>query len=149
MNILEHYKPMISPKEKNFEELHHWLEVKVDIEEIPLSAFTTAFIKHLDFNAENAITNAAQLKAADFIFTAYKLLPTKKNETYNAKLNGKKEKFIYVILEEKTGYILTNNAKLHLELTIEKGISQNDYDHDTARLMEYISCIEHLEKKEY
>ncbi len=150
--LLLRYKPAITPCKKTFEETQIWLKSKYDVEEISLSEFTSAFIKHMKFNALHAITNKTlQLRFDTFKFVAYKLLETEKNKSYNSILftNGFTEKFVYIILEQETGYNLANHSKIQLELTIAQGISQYDYDNNTDVLLNYISCIDRLDKKEY
>lgn len=90
-----------------------------------------------------------QLSVGDFLFVAYKALHTEKNRDYNSILQNTNEKFVHVVFEKKTGYILTNNSKLHLELSIFKGVTQYDYDNNTDRLLEYVTCIDMLKKHEY
>ncbi|MDR1615639.1 MAG: hypothetical protein LBR98_01265 [Syntrophomonadaceae bacterium] len=152
-SLLAQYKPKISPGLKSAEVLQQSLKRCLDIERIPLTVFSESFIQHLYYNALHAITNKdAQLTSDEFSFIAYKLLRSEKNKEYIANINehgGTGEKFIYVIFEEKTGYVLVNNGKLHLEITIEFGVSQYDYDNNTERLLHYIGCVERLAKKEY
>jgi hypothetical protein len=149
--LLLKYKSAIIPQ-KTFEEIQIWLKNKYDVEEISLSEFTSTFIKHMKFNALHAITNKTQqLTPDDFKFVAYKLLDTEKNKFYNNILfiDGFTEKIVYIILERKTGYNLVNHSKIQLELTIAQGISQYDYENDTDVLLNYISCMDRLDKKEY
>lgn len=149
-NIIAFYKSQIIPQYKDIVALRSWLNKHLDIEEVPLTEFSNSFIKQLNFSATNAITNKElKLKAEQFQFVSYRLLPTDKNYVYNAVLSKTREKYIYVIIERNTGYISTNNAQLHLELTIEQGVSQYDYDNNTDMLLYYITCVDRLHKKEY
>ena len=77
------------------------------------------------------------------------MLPTEKNRAYNAALKSTGEKYIYVIFERNTGYISTNSAQLQLELSVEQGVSQYDYDNDTDMFLYYITCLDRLKKEEY
>lgn len=149
-NLIALYKPQIIPQQKNILELHGWLSSHFNIEEFPLTEFSNSFIKQLYFSVANAITNEKlRLKAEQFQFVSYRLLPTDKNCVYNAVLHKIGEKYIYVIFEKNTGYISTNNAQLHLELSVEQGVSQYDYDNNTDIFLYYITCIDRLQKKEY
>lgn len=56
---------------------------------------------------------------------------------------------IYAIMEEKTGYIGGNCNKLVLDLMIERGIKNSDYNNNTMKLIEYLSRIEALENGWY
>jgi len=149
-NLLAHYKPTITPQYKSVEDMQKWLESHLDVEEISLTEFSDAFIEHLNYNSTNAITNSdLQLTAEDFLFVAYRIMHTEKNKEYNADLQKTNDNYIHVIFEKKTECFFTNNSKLFLELSIEQGISQYDYENDTIRLLHYVSCIDRLAKFEY
>ena len=141
--FIRNYKSQIIPGYKSFEETLKWLSEKVDIIEIPLSSFTNFFLESQKFNAVNAITNNnLHLSSEDFEFIAYKLLSTSKNEAYNKKL-------VYILFELRTGYVISNSAKLQLEIVIQQGIGQYDYENNTEYLLYYISCLDRLKNKEY
>lgn len=151
-DILERYKPKECPGRKSFEELQNWIKSRLDIQEIAIQEFSKPFIQHLYFNAFHALTNQRlRLNYDDFSFVAYKLLFTERNEAYNEdffrRANG--EEFIYIVLEKRTGYILCNNNQLFLQLKIEQGIAQDEFDSGGPALLEYVSCIAFLDQKEY
>lgn len=149
-NLIALYKPQIIPQHKDVSDLCSWLNSHLDIEEFPFTEFSNSFINQLNFSAVNAITNQKlKLTAEQFQFVSYRLLPTEKNRVYNASLGNTGEKYIYVIFERNTGYISTNNALLQLELSVEQGVSQYDYDNNTDIFLYYITCLERLKKKEY
>lgn len=149
-NLLATYKTQIIPRRKDFFELQNWIVQNLDVEEMPLTDFSNAFIKQLILSAKNAITNSeCQLSESQFQFISYRLKKTAKNCIYNADLRNSGNTFIYIIVERNTGFISTNNAKLHLELTVEQGISQIDYDSNSDYLLYYVRCIERLLKNEY
>ena len=146
--VISNENSQVSPGFKSFEETLKWLSEKVDIIEIPLSSFTNFFLESQKFNAINAITNNnLHLSSEDFEFIAYKLLSTSKNEAYNEKLED--EKFVYILFELRTRYVISNSAKLQLEIVIQQGIGQYDYENNTEYLLYYISCIDRLKNKEY
>ena len=129
--FIRNYKSQIIPGFKSFEETLKWLSEKVDIIEIPLSSFTNFFLESQKFNAINAITNNnLHLSSEDFGFIA----------------DGK---FVYILFELRTRYVISNSAKLQLEIVIQQGIGQYDYENNTEYLLYYISCIDRLKNKEY
>jgi len=151
-NLIEQYKAEIIPVRKSFDEMLHLIASKADVEKIHISDFTDAFVKSLYFNARNAITNnSMQLSVDDFEFCAYSLMKSPKNNAYwnSIACVDPSENSIYIVLEKKTGFILTNHSKLHLELVIAQGISPYDYENDTDMLVFYLSCIDRLAKHEY
>ena len=144
------YKPQVITQHKDISDLCSWLIGHLDIEEFPFTEFSNSFINQLNFSAVNAITNQKlKLTAEQFQFVSYRLLPTEKNRAYNAALKSTGEKYIYVIFERNTGYISTNSAQLQLELSVEQGVSQYDYDNDTDMFLYYITCLDRLKKEEY
>lgn len=148
--LISLYKPQITPKQKSISELYAWLNNHLDIDELPLSEFSDSFLKQLKLSATKAITNAElNLTAEQLQFVSYRLLPSERNSTYNEVLCESNAKFTYVIFEKNTGYISTNNSQLLLELSVEQGISQYDYDNTTSRFLYYITCVDRLAKKEY
>lgn len=148
--LISLYKPQIKPKQKSISELYAWLNNHLDIDEFPLTEFSNSFVKQLKLSAAKAITNAElNLAVEQLQFVAYRLLLSEKNSAYNEVLCESKAKFIYVIFEKRTGYISTNNSQLLLELSVEQGISQYDYDNTTSRFLYYITCVDRLAKKEY
>lgn len=65
------------------------------------------------------------------------------------RMKGYEDNRIYAIMEEKTGYIGGNCNKLVLDLIIERGVKNSDYDNNTTGLLEYLSRIEALENGWY
>ena len=64
-NLIALYKPQIIPQQKSISDLQTWLQKRFDVEKIPLSEFSDAFLKQLTFSATNAITNSKLKIAAD------------------------------------------------------------------------------------
>ena len=105
--------------------------------------FSAYFVKSLYFNAFHAITNyVPALKPEDFCFVAYKLLDSARNTAYNQVQMGIKEKFVYFILERKTGYIMCNSPQLFWEGMVKRGIGPEEYETEPAFLMYYLDCVE-------
>ena len=52
------------------------------------------------------------------------------------------ENHIYVFIDKESGFFETPNFELSYELTLEKGVSQEDYDHDTLVLLDALACID-------
>lgn len=49
---------------------------------------------------------------------------------------------IYVVYEEQTGYFYCNSSMLHLEITMARGISEEDVAHKTEKYREYIALMQ-------
>ena len=82
-------------------------------------------------------------------FCAYKLLRTEKNQSYNKALNAVHGPFVYVVLEEETGYICSNSAKLYLQLRIEQGVSAEDRKQKSLLYRDYMGCVKAFQNGEY
>ncbi|MDL2235961.1 hypothetical protein LJC07_07460 [Christensenellaceae bacterium OttesenSCG-928-L17] len=147
-DLLKKYKPAIKPNKKTVAELIRWLGVHYDIIALPLSEFSNAFHSELNNNVKNSIANyPLQLTNEEFDFVAYKLPETEKNIQRGIKRDWHER--VYVIFEKKTGYLSCNNARVFLELRIEQGVGQADYDNNSIFLKDYINCMEHMRKEEY
>ena len=142
--------PKLSIHDRDFNALITWLKTKVDVIQINLDTFSTTFIKHLELNAYNAITNKrSSLSTKEFSFIAYKILNTSKSNTYIQKASVCGEPFYYVIFERETGYILSNVSKLYLELVIEQGIDEQYYNEKAEYFAFYTNCIRAYNAQEY
>ena len=135
---------------KTVQELKKWLAGEADVESISLSEFTGLFRRLLVYNVKNALYNRTrQVKENEMKFCAYKLLRTEKNQPYNKALNAVHEPFVYVVLEEETGYICSNSAKLYLQLRIEQGVSAEDRKQKSLLYRDYMGCVKAFQNGEY
>lgn len=126
---------------KDFIQFVNWLQKKVVVKQVDLSTFSASFVEHLVCNAINSITNLeirANRDELDFI--CYRLENVAHNEAYNDVLKITHERFVYVIFEKKTGYILSNSGKLQLESVIAWGVTQKDKDTNSIYMKYYIDC---------
>ena len=132
---------IVCPKKK-MEDLLIWLRNSVDVTEIDSSYFSKSFRDHLKHNAVHAVSNYRLQVSEDAMkFAYFKLEQTAKNEEYNRILNNTNEPFVYVVFEEKTGYILSNNEQLFFSLIIEQGVNQEDIDSNSFYFMFYRDCL--------
>ena len=76
----------------------------------------------------------------DFSFKCFTVTKNEKSRIYYADM--KPEETIYVIFEEKTGYIESNRNILFLELFIEKGIDDMDLSSANDYCKSYFSYLE-------
>lgn len=84
-----------------------------DAKEVPISAFSHSLDRMLRFNCFHSVDNRPRRSMDDFVFTAYLLPRTPRNEElYERPWNGKKPH--YVVLEQLLGAVDTSCAKLSL-----------------------------------
>ena len=99
------------------------------------------------------IPKESNLTTDDLNFVTYKILKNPKSNSYYqynyAHLSVQGDDFIFVIFETRTGVIHCNSSKLMLELHIEQGISQFDYDNETILLIDYLSSLDQYSNGEY
>ncbi len=144
------YKPMIIPQKVDSAILQNWLRKYIAVEPIPMSEFTNAYRKSVQFNLHNMMKRKGlSIPDSALEYSAYRLLDTEANREYNEMLTATHEKFVHVIFEEKTNYIDSNSAKLFTELDIVRGVSAYDYENNTLDLISYISRIDQYLKHEY
>lgn len=131
------FDQIISPK-KEISELVEWLRERVDVTENSLSDFPKYYASRIPYNAIHCLQNQ-EIKAGpdDLEFLCYRLEKTPRNEAYNQVLPAIHQEFIYVVMEKKTGYILSNSNKLFLELSLLQGVTQEDIDNDTLYMKAY------------
>lgn len=116
------FDEVVTPQ-KDVNQLSAWLHEHAVVTPISLSAFSKSFIEHLAYNAVNAITNQrVQADQNELEFVCYKLEKVADNKKYNYALRTSHGSFVYVIFEKKTGYILSNSSRLHLELVLAKAL---------------------------
>lgn len=151
-NMVSKLKHSVISGKKTPSDLADWIKTKFDVKLISFSKFSDAFFSSIKFNALHAITNKYLcLSEGDFEFVLYQIIENEKSNVYydSFDLRNAGEEFIFIILERKTGYVFTNHNKLQLELVMEQGISQYDYDNETDVFVNYLSCIDRINKGEY
>jgi len=148
------YKHKITPGEKSVEELIEHLKHKVDIVEIATTELRKSILQHIIYNVINCIRNQQNLSADELNILAYKLIKNGKSNSYYqcnyAHISDDEEDdIIYVVIETKTGAIHSNSSKLLLELFVEQGISQYDYDNETLIFDAYLGYLDWYSNEEY
>ena len=131
-----------------FEDYQRFILEHYDAEEVPISAFSHSLDRMLRFNCFHSVDNRPRRSMGDFVFTAYLLPRTPRNEElYERSWNGKKPH--YVVLEQLLGVVDTSCAKLPLLMRIAMGITREDYESKSLRYKFYLRSVEALEKGEY
>ena len=114
----------------------------------PISAFFNSLDRMLRFNCFHSVNNRPRRSIDDFVFTAYLLPRTPRNEElYERPWNGKKPH--YVVPEQLLGAVDTSCSKLSLLIRIAMGITRRDYESKSLRYKIYLSSVEAPEKSEY
>ena len=156
--LINKYKPLVQPgNKKTIPELCDFLERNMSAIKI-------------NFNLINKLTRKIMLKSINYYikvnnqclplsklqFIAYKIPRNGAGALYYNYsyipiiVEGHDNDSIYVVFEKHLeDYIYCNCNKLFLDLTITRGISVYDYDHNTSRLIEYLSRIEANENQWY
>ena len=131
-----------------FSDYQRFILEHYDAEEVPISAFSHSLDRMLRFNCFHSVDNRPRRSMDDFVFTAYLLPRTPRNEElYERPWNGKKPH--YVVLEQLLGVVDTSCAKLSLLMHIAMGITREDFESKSARYKIYLRSVEALEKGEY
>lgn len=162
--LKEKYKNLISLTEKCVEDIMRDLKLKWCIEEIDVHKVSPNIfglmicnIKCEDSSYENdeydlldCIRNFEEIcEREEYNFSMYKILNCSENKMfYNKYTVPDGEKFIYVVFEHKTGSIYSNCSILSMELTVEKGVSKQDYDNNTNKFIKYIGAVDNLKREE-
>lgn len=151
--VLKKYEYKITPGEKSVEELIDFLKGKVDIAESAITELFKSIFEHIIQNAVHGILNQKNLTANELNFIVYKVLKNNRSNSYYQShvriVDHCEDATIYVVFEKRTGSIYSNNNKLFLELSIERGVSQYDFDNDTSLLKGYLFYVDSYFKGEY
>lgn len=143
--MMEEFKQIVSPQ-KSIDDLVGWLRRKTTVTKIDFSCFSKSLITMISNNAVNAITNQkTKANKEDLEFVCFKVEDSK----YKLILDVTHEEFIYVIIERKTGYILSNCNELYFELVLTRGVTQEDIDSHTMYMQYYLHCLRAYQGKEY
>ncbi|MCL6479491.1 MAG: hypothetical protein K6T65_13985 [Peptococcaceae bacterium] len=151
--LIVKYKHKIIPGEKNVDELIEYLKRKVDIVEISATELVNPILQFITYNVVHCIRNKQlKLTADELNFIAYKLIRNDKSTSYYQNdyvhVGEQEDDIIFVVLETKTGSIYSNSNKLQLELFVEQGVSQYDYDNETLMLVSYLSYLDRYSNEE-
>lgn len=153
--LLKKYKSKIIPGEKSIQELIDFLKQKADITEISATDLEKSIMWHIMFNVIHSLRNQQfNLTADELDFAAYKLTKNAKNDLYYQSshthiYDDEEDDIIYVVFEIKTGCIHSNSNKLLLELFIEQGVSESDYQHQTIVLDAYLTYLDWYSNGQY
>lgn len=101
----------------------------------------------------NSVPKESKLTTDDLNFVAYKILKNPKSNSYYqydyAHFIVQGDDFIFVVFETTTGVIQSNSSKLMLELHIEQGVSQYDYDNETSLFINYLASLDQYANGDY
>lgn len=152
--LLKKYKHKIIPGEKNVDELIKYLKNKVNIVEISTTELVKPILQCITYNVVHCIRNEQlKLTADELNFVAHKLIRNDKSNSYYqydyVHIDEQEDDLIFVIFEMRTGNIYSNSNKLQLELFVEQGVSQYDYDNETLMLVSYLSYLDRYSNEEY
>jgi len=143
----------ITPGEKSVENLIDFLKGKVDIVETEITKLTKSIFKHIIQNVVHGNQNKENSTSNELDFIVYEVVKNNRSnsyyQSYIPKVDHSENVTIYVVFEKKTRGIYTNSNILFLELSIERGVSQYDYDNDTDLFKGYLFYLDSYSKGEY
>ena len=142
--------------EKDVSQLISFLKENGKFIEMPFNEINEVIFATMICKAEGAkdvvpyvLELESYIKSDKYSFLCYKFPKTAENDEFYKNYNKYNEDYIYVVFEEKSKQTFSNCMKLHLELDIEKGISQADFDNKSSRFYSYLSSLEFLKQKMY
>lgn len=120
-------------------DLLKWLKEKVDVREISFSDLRKGDALMITYNAKNCILNKDHLSVEQMKFHIFQVVPNEKSAVYYNEQPY--EEIIYVVLEEKTGYIYSGSNLLFLELEVKQGVSEEEYNTEG---LQFRSILAHI-----
>lgn len=154
-NLRKKYKHKITPGEKSIEELIEYLKHKTDIVEIATTVLPASYLHHMIYNVLHCLRNEElNISADELNFVIYKIIRNHKSNSYYQYdyahlLDFQEDDFIFVVFETRTGVIHCNSGKLMIELIIEQGVSQYDYDNETRLFNVYLAYLDQYSNGDY
>lgn len=131
--IIAENKHRIEPKKKTVEEVAQWLVNEVGAKEVPLSVIE-AQSNHPWFFLENIRLNYGELEKPDI--HAFVLARTDRTEKYFD--DEEWEKDIWVLMETESEWTeVCMSNQLIREITLQFGITQEDYDEESVDFLQY------------
>lgn len=138
---IKRFKGIIPIGPRDVSEQIEVLKTKVDIKELALNDLPCQLLKTAMYNATHCILNRnLNVLPEHMLFVAFQVIASKKSCLY-LDVNNLNECLIYVIFEKHTGYIMSNNNQLFLDMELARGVSQYEYDTEGE---EFRSLVSHL-----
>lgn len=131
------YKPLIKVQEYEPERLTDYMHSHYTCEDITEDYKTTFHYQVLMETLHN-YHNAAPEASPVFLRVTNdeKSMNLYKSEEFD------NENYVYVFIDKESGFFETPSFELAYELTMEAGVSQEDYDNDTLVLLDALARIE-------
>ena len=130
--LLKRYKHLIKIGSKPVPELIDYLKNKLTVQEISSKEFPNYYCDAIKSNAYYCLLNdELQIQPDEMVFRFFKVIMDKRAKQYLAEephniLWG----MCYIVFEERTGYIDSSSNKLFLDIMLERGVPQEDYDNE-------------------
>ena len=142
---LKSFKHLIKIGPKTVLELSILLKNKLTVQEIGAGKFSDYYREALKLNAFYCINNEKlQIRPDEMVFRFFKVIMDKRAKQYLAEephniLWG----MCYIVFEERTGYIDSSSNKLFLDIMLERGVPQEDYDNEGLQFRCLLTYFDH------
>jgi hypothetical protein len=125
---VEVFKDLVPVGPRSVRDLIGSLRRQIDMTEIPLDGLPGRLAEQERVNAYHCIYNEEQrLGPEDMRFRSFLVTRNEKSGRYFRGIDGRFD-FLYVVFEDLTGYISSNDSRLFLELEFARGVSRQQID---------------------
>ena len=133
-------KSEIIPKTRSVDDVRLWLLNEVGAVEVPLSQIEEQSI-HPHIFKENIRLNYGEVENMEVL--AFLLKRTEKTELYFDDEDWNRDIWILIERQSEWTEVCMSNKLLH-EITLQFGITQEDYDQETIKYLEYAMAFFNL-----
>ena len=142
------FKDIVPIGVKRVPELIELLKRQVDLKEVTAEDLQYLEADTAKYNASCYIdSRGLQLKPEEMSFIYFQVIENEKSAHYD---NVYPESgYIYIIIEEHSGYLTTNSNWLSIEIDFARGISQHDLDTEGVPFQSLIAGLAFAEEEGY
>lgn len=153
LHLIRTFKKHVHVGVRSKAEYLHYIGEWVDLQPIALEKISPSYLLAMKHNAVHALANVQD--NLDPQFDAYKVNRNQKSECYYSHQYGAQgvvpvltdeedaaDPSIIVLIEKDIPFAVSNDGRLMMDLQIAWGVSKQDYESNTPRLMAVLSWMD-------
>ena len=134
--LIKKWKSRITPGTKNTDEVIAYLTERYDVVTVPYEVSFHPFRRQM-------MEARLEDTGAEHEFIVLRFLDTSKNAPIERSVRWQAGDTVDAVFERTQGLLECTHYRLALEIALQFGVSQADYDGNTETLLEYCAAMEH------